>query len=469
MVQMIQNSIDLDISTEQFLADTFTPVSLYYAIRDIFPCSLLLESSDYHSKEDSKSYICCEPIATFKLHQNSIFTSLPNGQKSIQPIAENIQVLDQLQSFLGSFTCSNSIQVPGLFGYMSFESVRHFEDISFDSVDDSIPLLQYSLYKYTVEIDHFRNTAQMHTIEEATDLRTNRKQEILDAMVSANFQEFPFSLTGDEESLISDEHFLAMIQKGLHHCKRGDVFQVVLSRRYQQRFKGDDFNVYRALRSINPSPYLFYFDYGSFKLMGSSPEAQIKIEDGQAMIYPIAGTYRKTGIKDVDDLAIINLLKDEKENAEHIMLVDLARNDLSRKCDQVEVMVYKEVQQYSHVIHLVSKVKGILSESKGSLQLVGDTFPAGTLSGAPKYRALEIIRDEEPHPRGFYGGAVGFLGLDGQFNHAIMIRSLMSQSNTLYYQAGAGIVAASNPASELQEVHNKLGAIRSAIKLGREL
>ncbi|MBE7179038.1 MAG: anthranilate synthase component I family protein, partial [Mucilaginibacter polytrichastri] len=244
---------------------------------------------------------------------------------------------------------------------------------------------------------------------------------------------------------------------------RGDVFQIVPSRAFSQRFTGDEFNVYRALRSINPSPYLFYFDYGNFKLFGSSPEAQLTINKGEATIYPIAGTFKRTGSDTEDAEIALQLKNDPKESAEHVMLVDLARNDLSRHCDDVEVQAFKEVQFYSHLVHLVSKVSGKLRLGVDSFSVVADTFPAGTLSGAPKYRAMEIIDQNEPHLRSFYSGALGFMGFNGDFNHAIMIRSFLSKENTLNYQAGAGIVTASDPETELQEVNNKIAALRKAL------
>src|SRR5690606_18016907 len=249
---------------------------------------------------------------------------------------------------------------------------------------------------------------------------------------------FPFDTHGEEASNISNEEYVHMVEKGIKSCLRGDVFQIVLSRRFNQAYSGDDFNVYRALRSINPSPYLFYFDYGDYRIMGSSPEAQLIIKDRQAILHPIAGTFKRSGDDATDQLAAEALLIDPKENAEHVMLVDLARNDLSRQCTDVAVTQYRELQYYSHVIHLVSEVKGKLKEDAHPFEVLAATFPAGTLSGAPKVRAMELINEYEPTARNYYGGCIGFISFDGSCNHAIMIRTFLSKMNTLTYQAGAG-------------------------------
>lgn len=253
------------------------------------------------------------------------------------------------------------------------------------------------------------------------------------------------------------------MKKAKEHCFRGDVFQLVLSRRFFQNFKGDEFNVYRTLRSINPSPYLFFFDYGDFKIFGSSPEAQLIVQDGKAEIHPIAGTFKKTGDDKKDLISAKELAKDPKENSEHVMLVDLARNDLSRNGTNVVVEKNREIQFYSHVIHLVSKVTCKMKTTTNTFRVVADTFPAGTLSGAPKHKALQLIDKYEKIKRNFYGGAIGYMDFNGNFNHAIIIRSFLSLNNQLHYQAGAGIVADSIPESELQEVYNKLGALDKAL------
>jgi len=351
----------------------------------------------------------------------------------------------------------------GLYGYTAYDAVQHFEQLEPGPEDSSFPLMRYRLYQYVIAIDHFRDA--LFICENKTEGLPGDPGAIESLIRNRDVPTFPFAPCGEESSNMSDEAYKEMVKKGIASCHRGDVFQIVLSRRFQRSFTGDEFNVYRALRSINPSPYLFFFDYGDYKLFGSSPEAQLQIRDRQAVIHPIAGTFRRTGDEEADKAAAERLLKDAKENAEHVMLVDLARNDLSRSCEEVTVTHYRQVQYFSHVIHLVSEVTGRLPENSNPFALLAATFPAGTLSGAPKYRAMELIRAFEPAPRGFYGGTIGFAGFDGSFNHAIMIRTFLSRENNLVCQAGAGVVAASVPENELAEVNNKLGALKKAIEL----
>jgi len=460
----------LNTRSKKLLADTLTPVNIYLKLRDVFAGSLLLESSDYHGHENSLSFICCEPLASFQVKDELIEMRFPDGKKVIEPIYENGQVVKKLDEFRQTFQVEenskyNSI---GLFGYMSYDTVRYFEEMSTKKLPKTIPDMLYKLYRYVIVVDHFSN--ELTLSETIFDSQTPSGLEQLEKIIYSNrFSTFSFTSTNQETSNVSDDEYLEMVKAGIKHCHRGDVFQIVLSRRFTSGFKGDEFNVYRALRSINPSPYLFYFDYGSFKIFGSSPEAQIQIKNGEASIYPIAGTFKRSG-NDQEDAALATKLSlDEKENAEHVMLVDLARNDLSRDSKEVKVEVFKEIQYYSHVIHLVSKVTGKLNKNASSLNLVADTFPAGTLSGAPKPMAMSLIDKYENVNRSFYGGALGFIGFNGDFNHAIIIRTFLSQDNNLMYQAGAGIVAKSIPENELQEVNNKLEALRKAIKMAEGL
>lgn len=452
----------------QRLADTLTPVAAYLKLRDRFPGSLLLESSDYHSREDSFSYIALQPIASFKVHQNLLDRKFPNGEQEQRPLTENDDLPSLLQSFAGSFRAEPlecPFQTAGLFGHMSYDAVRYFEDIEIKAPrkpQKDIPEVYYQLFQLLVVFDHFRN--ELHLIEQLSeDHSKSRLQELDEILNSRGPGEFPFALEGEESSNISDEEYRGLVESGKEHCQRGDVFQIVLSREFRQSYTGDEFNVYRSLRAINPSPYLFYFDYGSFRIFGSSPEAQLKIHQGRATINPIAGTYRRSGNDEEDASLARQLQGDPKENSEHVMLVDLARNDLSRHCEKVEVETYAQIQFFSHVIHMVSEVQGELSSRSRSMQVVADTFPAGTLSGAPKYRAMQLIDQYENSQRSFYGGAIGMIDFEGSFNHAIMIRSMLSKNNQLIYQAGAGIVADSSPENELQEVNNKVAALRKAL------
>lgn len=464
----------LHTSFKKLLADTTTPVSIYLRMRDVFPNSILLESSDYHSRENSMSYVCCDPIAGISLDEKVLSTYFPNGKKETLP-AENLDLLAEVTKFRNSFTSTDETAFKfisnGLFGYFTFESIEHYEDIKLQtdrSGPRNIPLLQYHIYRYVIAIDHFKNELYLFEHRPGADEESGIER-IQYLIQNKDFPEYRFEAAGDESSNFTDEGFIKVIEDLKKHIYRGDVFQIVPSRAFSQSFQGDEFNVYRALRSINPSPYLFYFDYGDFKLFGSSPEAQLTIKNNEATIYPIAGTFRRTGNDQMDAELAEKLENDPKESAEHVMLVDLARNDLSRHCKNVEVRAFKEVQYYSHIIHLVSKVTGKLKEGTDPFYVVGDTFPAGTLSGAPKYMAMTLIDRFENGPRGFYSGAIGFMGFNGDFNHAIMIRSFMSRNNMLHYQAGAGIVADSNPQSELAEVNNKIMALRMAIKLAETI
>ena len=447
--------------SKKLLADTITPVSIYLKLRDVFAGSILLESSDYHGHENSLSMICCEPIASFQVEGNLSEIHFPDGSV-LQDEVSSEGLVNKLENFKNSFDADTSC---GLFGYMSYDAVRFFDDVTITQSQKLIPDVIYKLYRYVIEVDHFSN--QLTITENTFEEEESGLAKIEQLIFSNRFSTYPFQSAEDETSNVSEQEYIEMVKKGIDHCNRGDVFQIVLSRRFSSRFKGDEFNVYRALRSINPSPYLFYFDYGNFKLFGSSPEAQLQVKNGEASIFPIAGTFKRTG-NDQEDAALANkLIADEKESAEHIMLVDLARNDMSRNAADVKVEVFKEIQYYSHVIHLVSKVTGQLNNDSSLFKIAADTFPAGTLSGAPKHKAMTLINSCENMNRSFYGGTIGFLSFKGDFNHAIMIRTFLSKNNELIYQAGAGIVSKSNPETELQEVNNKLAALRKAVVMAQ--
>jgi len=456
---------------KQILADTITPVSVYLKIRDKFPNSLLLESSDYHANDNSFSYICCNPIAHIKVENEIITKVFPDGTSEQTNIENNKNVTESIQKFASQFESNNSAFKfinNGLFGFISYDAVRYFEKVTVEkrTSDLQISDVFYAVYQNIIAMYQFKNEAYIFC--QSID-NQNNISEIEQLIQSKNFASYSFTKEGHSVSNLSDDDFKTNVALAKKHCFRGDVFQLVLSRRFTQGFKGDEFNVYRALRSINPSPYLFFFDYGNFKIMGSSPEAQLVVSNRKAEIHPIAGTFKRTGNDEQDAKLAKQLSEDPKENSEHVMLVDLARNDLSRNSRHVEVEKYREVQFFSHVIHLVSKVSGQLHEKASTMQVVADTFPAGTLSGAPKHKALQLIENIENTNRNFYGGAIGFMDFDGNFNHAIMIRTFLSKNHQLHYQAGAGIVASSNEESEMQEVYNKLGALNKALELAETI
>ena len=455
---------------KKILADTITPVSIYLKIRDKFPNSILLESSDYHANDNSFSYICFNPIASIKVAGDTIEQNFPDGSilrnrtnnvpKTIHKFTKRFKVnSDEDFKFINN----------GIFGYTAYDAVKYFEDISISKKPNSldIPDIYYAVYQNIIAINHFKNEA--YIFAHCFNDNASNINEILHLIKSRNFAEYEFSTDSDIESNLTDNEYKKQVDLAKKHCARGDVFQLVLSKKFSQKFKGDEFNIYRALRSINPSPYLFYFDYGNFKIFGSSPEAQLVVNKGVAEIHPIAGTFKRTGNDEKDTELAKQLAADEKENAEHVMLVDLARNDLSRHGSQVKVETYREAQFFSHVIHLVSKVTGKVHDNTSTMQVVADTFPAGTLSGAPKHKAMQLIEKYEKTSRAFYGGAIGFMDFNGNYNHAIMIRTFLSKNHELHWQAGAGLVSKSNPDHELQEVYNKLGALTKAIELAKDI
>ncbi len=461
----------LKTNYKKLLADTITPVSVYLKIRDKYPNSLLLESSDYRANDNSFSYVCCNPIASIKILDGQIEEQFPDGNTRKRQITSGLNVAEEIQNFSAFFKTESSnfkFINNGLFGYTAYDGVQYFEDINITKKqgDLEIPEIYYAVYQNIIAINHFNNEAYIfdHNFNSENNL-----EEIEQLIKVKNFATYNFRRENSPISNLTDAEFKENVKLGKMHCQRGDVFQLVLSRRFSQSFKGDEFNVYRTLRSINPSPYLFYFDYGDFKIFGSSPEAQLVVSSNKAEIHPIAGTFKRTGNDEKDAALAKQLSEDEKENSEHVMLVDLARNDLSRHSNNVNVEKYREVQFFSHVIHLVSKVTGTINNGVGTMQIVADTFPAGTLSGAPKHSAMTLIEKYENVNRSAYGGAIGFMDFNGNYNHAIIIRSFVSKNHTLHYQAGAGIVSGSNEESELQEVYNKLGALTQAIAIAEEI
>ena len=450
------------------LGDLHTPVGVYMRLRDLYPQSVLMESSDYHEQSNSHSFICINPMANVSIGHGVATVTYPDGSTFSHEVSKDYRTDKAIHALTDSICVEGeNASACGLYGYTSFNAVRYFEDIPVkDEMQEKndAPDMLYILYKVVIVFDHYNNLIRLITLGDASEL-----DDVLKAMNRSNVKAYDFHPVGDVQSTLTDEEHKANIRRGIRNCLRGDVFQIVLSRRFIQRYEGDDFKLYRALRSINPSPYLFYFDFGGFRILGSSPETHCRVEDARAYIDPIAGTTKRTGDAEADRQGAEYLRKDPKENAEHVMLVDLARNDLSRNCHDVKVDFYKDLQYYSHVIHLVSRVSGTLNDDADPIRTFIDTFPAGTLSGAPKVRAMQLISEYEPHSRGAYGGCVGVIGLDGSLNQAITIRTFISRNGELWFQAGGGVVAKSDEEYELQEVNNKLGALRRAILMAEQM
>ena len=480
------NTFKYTTTSKTILADLYTPVGVYMRLRDLYPQSALMESSDYHDSNNSRSFIGIEPMASVAIGHGVATVTYPDGSTFQHEVNKEYRSDKAIHQLIDHIQVSgDDASVCGLFGYTSFNAVRYFEDIPVKDETqqkNDAPDLLYILYKVVIVFDHFNNTLKIISLTEGTENTEGTEasvnsansecsvlSDILKAMNKANVKAYDFHPVGDVRSTLTDDEHKANIRRGIKHCLRGDVFQIVLSRRFIQSYEGDDFKLYRALRSINPSPYLFYFDFGGFRIFGSSPETHCRIEGRKAYIDPIAGTTKRTGDAEADRKGAEYLRNDPKENAEHVMLVDLARNDLSRNCHGVKVDFYKDLQYYSHVIHLVSRVSGELDEGADPIKAFIDTFPAGTLSGAPKVRAMQLISEYEPHNRGAYGGCIGYIGLDGSLNQAITIRTFVSRNGELWFQAGGGIVAKSDEEYELQEVNNKLGALRRAILMAEKM
>jgi len=456
--------IKIKVQTKTIPADIYTPIGIYLRLRDVFANTILLESSDYHTAQDSFSFIAAKPLAELIIHKGKAKIELPSGEFLNLSIDKEHTAVDILHDFFNSFAPDKEFPYNGLYGYTSYDAIKYFETVKIDNEQNEryeVPEIRYTFYQFIIAINHFND--EISILENQINGHSEITQ-IIDLLRNKNALNFDFKIKSEQTSIYTDEEFHEMIKAGKEHCRQGDTIQIVLSRQFSQKFKGDEFQLYRALRSINPSPYLFYFDYGSYKIFGSSPETQILVKAGRAQINPIAGTYRRSGNDETDRQLAEKLSKDPKELAEHKMLVDLARNDLSRNGTEIHVDMDCEVQFYSHVLHLVSSVSAKINSKSSIFDIFADTFPAGTLSGAPKYRAMQLIDKYETQARGIYGGAIGLFGFNNSINHAIIIRSFLSKNNILFSQAGAGVVAESNTESEVQEVNNKLAALGKALK-----
>ena len=458
-------------NSKRVMGDLHTPVSLYLKIRDAFPQSALLESSDYNSNKNSKSFIGLQPIANIDINRGECIEVLPDNSRVVNSLSDTHTISDAVSSYISKFDISgDNAELCGLFGYTTFNCVKYTDNIHIkESKEDrnDAPDMRYILYKYLMIFDHQNDDLLL--VELLSDEEESSLHKVESLINARNFASYNFYKEGEEWSTITDEDFKENVRQGIKNCNDGTVSQIVLSRRFVQQFTGDDFKVYRALRTINPSPYLFYFDFGGFRIFGSSPETHCQIRGETISIDPIAGTARRTG-NAKEDMEIAERLKlDPKENNEHMMLVDLAQADLSLNAHNVKLDFLRQVQFYSHVIHLVSRVSATLDKGTNKIKAFFDTFPAGTVSGAPRSKAMQLISDIEIHNRGAYGGCIGFIGFNGDISQAITIRTFVSRNNHLWYQAGAGVVSQSTDEGELQEVNNKLNALKKAINMAAQI
>ena len=468
--------------SRRILADILTPVSLFLSIRQDSELPFLFESVEGGERLARYSFLGKNPYQTLRFDGESVTLH----KQDDEPVFLSEDYFDALERLTTQHSEPELQDLPrltgGAVGFSSYDTVREIEDLPNTPKNDVLlPEAIWSFYDEVFAFDHVKQqVVLMKTIfvDESTDLKTayDSAQLKLDQMektaTSARPSSEPFYLNSEQlKSNLSRETFHTSVKKAKEYIFEGDIFQVVLSQRFEIPFKGDRFTLYRALRMVNPSPYLFFLELDDFALIGSSPEVLVRVTDDEVRLLPIAGT-RPRGKSHEEDLAYEEDLKnDPKEIAEHIMLVDLGRNDLSRVCRSGSVKLERNqsIERFSHVMHIVSDVVGEIAEGKTSVQALKNCFPAGTVSGAPKIRAMEIIDELEPTKRGPYAGAVGYFDFSGNMDTCIAIRTMVVTNDSVYIQAGAGIVADSDPEMEYQETRNKAGALVEALSLALEI
>lgn len=468
--------------SRRMLADVLTPVSLFLAIREQSNHPFLFESVEGGEQLARYSFLGCNPYQTLLFDGERVTLNRKDGQTTIL----NEAYFEALERLTTQHTEPKLPDLPrltgGAVGFSSYDTVRQVEylpDIPPSDID--VPEAVWSFYDEVYAFDHVKQQViLMKTVfvNEYTDLKRayEEAQEALTRMEASANQSFRssnrFSLdASDLSSNMNEKQFHHMVETAKTYIYEGDIFQVVLSQRFRVPFKGDKFTLYRALRMVNPSPYLFFLEFNDFALVGSSPEVLVRVTGNEARLLPIAGT-RPRGKTHEEDLELEEDLKnDPKEISEHIMLVDLGRNDLSRVCKSGSVHLERNqsIERFSHVMHIVSDVVGEIAPDKSSVDALMKCFPAGTVSGAPKIRAMEIIDELEPSKRGPYAGAVGYFDFSGNMDTCIAIRTMLVTHQTVYIQAGAGIVADSNPANEFEETKNKAGALVEALSVALEI
>ena len=469
---------------KEILADLDTPVSAYMKISG-GEYSFLLESIEGGEKWARYCFLGCDPSVVISTKGRTL-TLIENGKRE-QRVIESGSPLSAVKEILARYQPVQSAGLPrfsgGAVGFVSYDMVRFFEDLPEQTVDDlNVPDSQFIITDTMLVFDNVSQTIKIvsNAFLESDNLErvytnTIKKISVLEEKLKAPLDRG--SVTDEEggaplsfESNIEEEKFKQAVTRIKEYILEGDAIQVVLSQRLKFSINSDPFDIYRALRTINPSPYMYYLKFGELQVVGSSPEVLVRLEDEKVEVRPIAGTRKRGKNEEEDHKLEKDLLQDKKELAEHIMLVDLGRNDLGRvsEISSVEVDERFTIERYSHVMHIVSNVKGILKKGLDCFDVLKAAFPAGTLSGAPKIRAMEIIDELEPTRRGLYGGAVGYISFSGNMDTAIAIRTLLIKDKTAYLGVGAGIVADSVPQSEFEETMNKGRALLKAIELAEK-
>lgn len=462
---------------ETITADLLTPVLAYLRIRSKGDFSFLLESVEGIGRLARYSFIGHSPSATIISDDEKLVISSDKGMKE-----ESSNLLAYLSNQVDSFKHPEIDDLPdftgGIVGYLGFEVVAEIEkNINFNNVKmDQFPEAMLGLFDSIIAFDHYKHRIILITnifVREGSDLEelyNNAKKKIEDLkLIIQKPVELPetFQLTGTINNEINVSNFQNKIEKIKNNIYEGDVFQLVLSERFSSDYEGDLVNLYRSLRIINPSPYMYIFEFNKdLTIIGTSPEDLLKVQNSKATILPIAGT-RRRGNTETEDIELEkDLLSDEKEIAEHTMLVDLARNDLGRVCKHNTVKLTEKmtIHRFSHVMHIVSRVEGELNNKSNCIDALKASFPAGTVSGAPKIRAIQLINEYEEVSRGPYAGSVGYIDFKGNLDMCIAIRTLFADGKNIYWQAGAGIVADSKPELELREIKNKSAVLESALK-----
>lgn len=457
--------IHIKTREKKMLADVITPVSVYLKLRDRFVQSFLLESSDNHVAENGFSYICCSPMAYIRCTQNMVEQQMPNTAPEQRPLND---LKDDLANFMHAFTYSSqdgASMRTGLFGYISYDAAVSQPHAN---SDDIIPLAYYSLFQFIIALDHVKN--ECYIIEAYIDQPNDALfEEVASLVQQRNIPSYPFRGEAPLQALTTDEHYARMVSKGIAQCGTESLTHITLSRHYRYAYQGDDFQVYRVLRSMYPSPYLFYFDFGSFRLFGSPAESQVVVAAGKVSMEVLAGVLPRTG----DDTTDANQAQQRAQcpavEAEHHTLVKAVQQALQASCDEVHVANDKAVQFLSQTVHVGTHITGVLNKTSSLLDVLLGAFPAATVSGIPKKTAVASIAALESHARGVHGGTVGFIGIDNSIKHAVMKRSFVSMNGELIFQAIAQLNGHTEVARAIHDTQQQVNTLLSVINQAESL